>query len=494
MKTNDYLLLSGTLAYSLLFFEQGSGINFLIFNLVIVALFVIRSRELLVTKKWLLTASLCCVSAVGIVLHTSSLAIFANITGLLILSGLSYNIKTSALFSLLFSCYSTVSVFIQITLDAIQRQSNRVKQASDKRSYRVYTILAVGLVALIFFALYKQANPLFAENTKWINLDFISMNWLLFTLGGFILVYALFYHKTIGMVEEWEQALPITLLNPLTTNVMRFEYERLAGVLLFVLLNLMLLVLNFGDIQTIWFNGVLPKGVSHSDFVHNGVGVLIFSIIIAVGLILYLYRSNFVEVKKSKALNTLIFIWILQNLVMLYSTACRNHFYIHDYNLTYKRIGVYVWLCMAVFGLAILFWQIKKQKSGWYLLKTNFGLWFMVVSLSALVNWDLVITRFNLSNKPIKEVDLFYLVHLSDSVIPDLIQVVKNKSLDEKKETGNKAYEHYYGNNYQRDFKTALTEKITHYANNRHTGWQSWNYRNRAIDEAIVKLTTKNKK
>ena len=112
MKTNDYLLLSGTLAYSLLFFEQGSGINFLIFNLVIVALFVIRSRELLVTKKWLLTASLCCVSAVGIVLHTSSLAIFANITGLLILSGLSYNIKTSALFSLLFSCYSTVSVFI----------------------------------------------------------------------------------------------------------------------------------------------------------------------------------------------------------------------------------------------------------------------------------------------------------------------------------------------------------------------------------------------
>ncbi|MGV2480788.1 UNVERIFIED_CONTAM: DUF4173 domain-containing protein, partial [Salmonella enterica subsp. enterica serovar Weltevreden] len=82
----------------------------------------------------------------------------------------------------------------------------------------------------------------------------------------------------------------------------RYETERYAGLLLFVLLNLMLVVLNLGDIQTLYFNGGLPPNVSHSDFVHNGVGILILSILIATSLIMYLSRKEFDAVKNNKAL------------------------------------------------------------------------------------------------------------------------------------------------------------------------------------------------
>ena len=80
--------------------------------------------------------------------------------------------------------------------------------------------------------------------------------------------------------------------------------------LLFILLNVMLVILNIGDIQTLYFNGGLPKGVTHSDFVHSGVGVIILSIVIATSLIMYLFRKEFTKVKNNKVLSDFVYLWI----------------------------------------------------------------------------------------------------------------------------------------------------------------------------------------
>ena len=133
------------------------------------------------------------------------------------------------------------------------------------------------------------------------------------------------------------------------------------------------------SIQTLYFNGGLPKGVTHSDFVHSGVGVIILSIVIATSLIMFLFRKEFATVKNNKVLSAFVYLWILQNVVMLSSTAFRNQIYIHDFNFTYKRIGVYVWLVLAVLGLLIMFWKIYKKQSNWYLIRTNVAVWFTVL-------------------------------------------------------------------------------------------------------------------
>ena len=79
MKTNDYLLLIATGAYSFLFYQQNAGINFLIFNIVLLAILVIKNKKLLSYNKWLWSASLCLISAGCIFFHSSALSIIGNI-------------------------------------------------------------------------------------------------------------------------------------------------------------------------------------------------------------------------------------------------------------------------------------------------------------------------------------------------------------------------------------------------------------------------------
>lgn len=487
MKKNDYLLLTATAAYSFLFFRQNAGINFLIFNLIFLSILLFRNASLRKNKKWLWAAMMSLVSSICVFIHSSDLSILANIFSLFLVSAFSFNSITSAIFSFWFTVYSIVSSMVFMIIDTVNRAQTKSDNLSGKKGYKLLAVLIVVILAVMFFAMYKDANPLFAENTKWINLDFISFQWIAFTLGGFILMYGLFYHRSIKPIESWENKLSLNnVINQNIGRMKQYEAERFAGVLLFVLLNLMLLILNAGDIQTLYFNGGLPKGITHSDFVHNGVAVIILSIIVATSLMMFLYRREFNELKNNKTLSLLIYAWLIQNLVMLSSTAFRNQIYIHDYNFTYKRIGVYVWLVLAAIGLVIMYWKIQKHRSNWFLIKTNVAVWFSVLTLGSCVNWDKLITNYNITNKPIQEVDFHYLFSLSDTNIPELIEVTKHenfKDIDPKLKiyTARSSRDYYYAETYSQ----LLTEKIRDYIAQRVDSWKSYDLREQEVFNSI---------
>ncbi|MBI3520567.1 MAG: DUF4173 domain-containing protein [Bacteroidetes bacterium] len=488
MKTNDYLLLTATGAYSFLFYQQNAGINFLLFTIILLTILVIKNKKLLSYKKWIWSALLCLLSATCVFIHSSALSIIANIFSLLLLSAVSFNVATSSLFSFAFSCYSVISSVVYIIIDSILRFQPKPTEQPAKRGYKAFATVIVLMISVLFFALYKGSNPLFAENTKWINLDFISISWIFFTISGFILTYAFLYHRTIQPMESWENKLPLSNTSFIeeTSTIKQYETERYAGLLLFALLNLMLVILNAGDIQTLYFNGGLPKGVTHSDFVHNGVGVIIFSIVIATSLIMFLYRKEYSSVKHNKLLTGFVYLWIFQNIVMLSSTAFRNQIYIHDFNFTYKRIGVYVWLMLAVFGLCIILWKIYKKRSNWYLIRTNVAVWFTVLVLSSLVNWDKLITTYNIQNKPLDQVDFYYLFSLSDANIPELIAITKKPEFVSfngklKNYTSSFYRERYYSETYRQ----LLNLKITHYLSDYTNDWRSFDLRDQQIVESI---------
>lgn len=487
MKTNDRLLILATAVYSYLFYEQNAGINFLLFNLLFAGILLYRNKELVKQKNWLLALVLCLVSATCIVLYSSALAIIANCFSLLLLSAFALDKKTSFLFSFLFSGYSVISSFVYMLIDASIRSQNTQNQSPGKeRGYRLVTIFVVLLLCILFYIMYQQANPLFAENTKSINFSFISFSWLFFTAFGFILLYGLFYHRTIESIVHWENQLPHKTTVPDEQKKPKYSLELSAGILLFVFLNLMLVILNVGDIQTIWFSGVLPKGVTHSTFVHNGVGILILSILVATGLIMFLCRNNFNELKNSKILKALIFLWLFQNLIMLFSTASRNQMYIQDYNLTYKRVGVYVWLLLAAIGLVLSFIKVKYERSNWYLIRTNVSVWFCLLVLGSTINWDVWITRYNLNSKPITEVDLYYLLELSDSNIPELLALSREKRF----ELVNGKLKNFTSEAASRDlkitYKSLLMNKIKYYHENYEPSWQSWDFADQRINSALT--------
>ncbi len=489
MKTNDYLLLTAGGAYSFLFYQQNAGINFLLFTMVLLSVLVIKNKKLISSKKWIWSAMLCLLSSVCVFLHSSALSIMANIVSLLLVSAFSFNVATSALFSFLFGCFSVLSSLVYIVIDTIVRFQPKEDQPVSKKGYKAIATVLVFVLCILFFMMYKGSNPLFAENTKWINFDFISIQWIFFTLGGFLLVYALLYHKTIKPLEVWENNLSLSNTSFIETelNKKRTETEQYAGLLLFIVLNVMLVILNAGDIQTLYFRGGLPKNISHSDFVHNGVGLIILSIVIATSLIMFLYRKEFAEVKNNKMLSAFVYLWIFQNIVMLSSTAFRNQIYIHEFNFTYKRIGVYVWIILAAVGLVIMFWKIYKKHSNWYLIRTNISVWFSVLVLSSMVNWDKLITQYNIQNKPLAQVDFYYLFSLSDANIPELIAV-----------TNSPEYKALHANlkNYQadifsrqryEDYGELLHDKIEHFLSGYTNDWRSFDKRDQQILESIYK-------
>lgn len=484
MKKSDYFLITATLAYSYLFYKQNAGVNFLLFNLFMISGFALRDKQLLKQPKWLWAAALTLISACGIFIHSSALAIIGNICGLLVVSGLSFNTKTSFLFNFIFSLLSETASLVYIIIDMVYRKVEPVAdEKKKKRNYKIVAVLISLVLGLLFLAMYRNANPLFAENTKWINLDFLSAEWIGFTIAGFLLVYPMVYHKTVPQTEQWENNLPEMNALPKTENLSRYETERFGGILLFAILNLMLVILNIGDINTIWLNGALPKGITHSDFVHNGVGMIILSIVLATSLMMFLFRSNFDQIKNSKMLKWLVYVWVLQNLLMLFSTAWRNQIYIHAYNLTYKRMGVYIWLGLAAIGLLITIIKIWKEKSNWYLIKSNFALWISVLCISGILNWDLIITRYNIGNKDLHNIDFYYLFTLSDSNLPELLAVTKEK------EFGNlnshlKDFTADY-RNYHRDYLSLLNKKIEHFLSDYKSDWRSYDLRDQRIMNAL---------
>jgi hypothetical protein len=494
MKKNDYLLLIATLAYSVLFYQQNAGINYLLFNLIILSIFLVRNNNLLKSKNWIWAAILCLVSSISIFINSSALSIIANISSLLILSAFSFNTKTSSLFSFTFSAFSMASSVVYIIIDCIKRIQVKPNSTENKKGYKILATIIVLFLSILFFNMYKSSNPLFAENTKWINLDFISFKWISFTIGGFIICYALFYHRTIEPIEKWENDL-LLYNKPFIEDEKKqklYETEHYAGLLLFIVLNLMLVILNVGDIQVLYLNFGLPKDVSHADFVHNGVGIIIFSIILATSLMMYLFRNNFTTIKNNKTLQFLSYIWIIQNIIMLSSTALRNKIYIHEYAFTYKRVGVYIWLLLAVLGLCILLYKILKNKSNWYLIKTNVAIWFSVLTISSVFNWDKIITNYNINNKPLKKVDFQYLFSLSDSNIPELIEVVNRPDFSSiNPQLRKRNYEEFEQNYDKKRYLNRLNGKIYHYLSYYKKDWRSYDLRDKEIIESIYPNTQK---
>jgi hypothetical protein len=486
MKTNDYLLTASVGLYSFLFYQQNAGINFVIFNMLLIIFLVVRNMNLLSSPKWIWAALMALLSSACIVIHSSALSIFANVVSLLLLSAFSFSIATSSIFSFLFSIFTIMSSIVFVIIDAVRRSSENKNNPGQEKNYKWLGIVIVVFIALLFFGMYKNSNPLFAEYTKWINLDFVSIGWFFFTVGGFFLMYSFFYHRSIGPIQRWENGLRTALQPVADPESGKLETEKISLITLFTLLNLMLLVINIGDINTILLNGKLPEGIKHSDFVHSGVGTLIFSIVLAIAIIMYFLRGQLNFHKGKGLFKFLILLWIFQNLLMLASTSFRNHLYISEYTLTYKRIGVYVWLALAMAGLVITGIKIYYNKTNWYLIKSNFAVWFSILSLSCVIDWDLLITRYNLQNKPSHQIDYYYLFSLSETNIPELLDYCQKRIVTETKpvprsENERNTYQYYS----QFDYLNLLNYKIERYIRDYNKDWRSWDLRDERILTAL---------
>ncbi len=432
MKKNDWALIISVFLYSILFYKQTAGINFLLFNTVLLVLLIHINTRLLKSKIWVSLALSSLVSSYFIYVYGSSLAIVTNLFSLFILSALSMNVRTSFLTALFLSICSVGSSFVRMFIDWIKRKSVPITENYNRPIYvKVFLFIIPLLIAIVFFLFYQNANPLFYDFTKDINLNFISIGWTFFTYSGLLLLYGFFHNGILPFIVEKDQNILLELSpeiasrNNFFSELMRTDTENISGIVLFAMLNLLLLLVNTLDLNYLWFDGNLPKGINHKAFVHDGIGTLITSIIVAIVILLFYFRGELNYYKQNKWLIILAYAWIAQNAFMIFSTAYRNNMYIQESGLSYKKIGVYVYLILTLIGLTTTFIKVFKLKTNWYLFRVNAAVYFYILILSCTFNWDTIITDFNIKQHDVehKKLEKYLLLDLSFKNLPQLLSL-----------------------------------------------------------------------
>ncbi len=90
MKNNKLFVVMTTVIYSYLFYAQYAGINFLLFNILLIALLFFKDKGQASKSSWLLAVAGSLLSAFFVFWWGTCLTVVANICSLLVLAGLSF--------------------------------------------------------------------------------------------------------------------------------------------------------------------------------------------------------------------------------------------------------------------------------------------------------------------------------------------------------------------------------------------------------------------
>lgn len=475
MKTKDIICLIGAFVFSFLFYQQSWGINFGLFSLFLIGALAIATLQATKHKNWWWSVAAVMFAAVCMGLYGNALCFITLLLAWMFLAGYTVSPQSAAVVVIAqagISFLSSAPKTIKGWRIAHARKGDKTGLANHWYIY----ILVIGIF-LLFVLLYSFASKSFSEVLKKIDLSFISFGGILTTLLGYYLCTVFVRHQRINSIdrEEKKWAAPlIALLPPYTDGfTSRQQIDRKAGGLLLILLNLLLLIVNLADISFLADGISNPNEYNFSEMVHQGVGALIASIVIAVAILLYLFRGQLNFDKKAKTLFILALLWVLQNLVLVATSGLKNSLYIHFVDgLTYKRIGVFYYLLLSCIGLFFTAYKLYAKKPNWYLVRTNFVVFFGVMVLSCAVNWDTLIARYNIQKAVAeqKDPDMFYIGTLSATNLPLLAQWAEGLKNNPKNLHN---YTPFQVNELISRWSTKTEIFLKH---EYHEGWPSWNY------------------
>lgn len=502
-KIKFIVLISGTLLFTYLFWKQGFGLNFGIFNIFITSCVFGFYKDAVKSKPVILTLIGIFITSSMIVIYGSTLAFVMYLISVLLLIGFLHQptLKLS-----LFAILSSVNDYFNSFRGMKKDFNPEHKTSKTSKAFFRFVKLAIVpvLILIIFFVIFRAANPVFNELTDIFFekigdffqkfFEYISFGAILFTLWGFtIIAWIVFNHKN-SYFQNIEQKFTEKIFrkkiarqkinftdeskrnNPQIFNLkLSLKNEYRAAVMLVLMINFLLLVVNIIDIDWIWFGFVYDGTVNLMQFVHEGTYLLILSILLSMGIMLYFFRKNLNFYPKSEILKILSYIWIFQNAILAVSVMLRNYHYINNFDLAYKRIGLIVFLILVIFGLFTLFNKIRNQKSGYYLFRVNTWAAYLVMVIMTFANWDNIIAKYNLTSKNNDNIDVNFILKLSDNTLPVIIE---NRDI-------------IFSNPENYDYTEEYNHKIIRFKNDYEKNtWQSWNYADYKAYNYILNFNT----
>lgn len=437
------ILLVTTLAYDLLFWKQPIGVNLGIYAALIASALGARYGWSGLSVPARVCGAGLAIAVFFTLWHHSVVSIIAGFVCLFLFAAFAHEPRLKSMY------YAIAHAIANFFMSPVGGSSAIGEMLEDRRGartgWRWFKLGIIPVVLLVvYFQIYRVANPRFDHFTagfleglfNWLEKFFTSIftPHTIFLLFAFALSAALLFRFAPGLVAGHESHWTELLLRkrvkrghwlaPLSMNAL--ERERKTGLILLVLLNVLLVVVNAIDIGWVWFGFEVPEDFSLKQFVHEGTWLLIISILLSMAILLRLFSGNQNFYRRSRPLRALAFAWIIQNFILGISVFLRNYHYIHFHGLAYKRIGVIVFLGLVLVGLVTLFLKIRDRKSFYHLLRVNAWAAFAAFIGLTTVNWDMVITRYNLGHWNQGEIDVDNYLAMSDKVLP-LLYANKDK-------------------------------------------------------------------
>lgn len=410
MKTHQLIPLT-TVLFVILFYGEDMGLNFGILGIVYALLTLCKTPERNRNRIFLVLFVTSFLSSLAFAWYGDFASFLAVFTSLFLFGFKSQNKDLKSLFVIPVFAINFVT-FIYRVLQLDEWLPQRKTSAVLKKI--ISMVVIPFFFILIFFGVYTHASKHFYGFMSNFSFDFNL--WELFALAciGFFIAFNFWNFKIYNFIFSWNHLLKNDFQNEDKIHKPVYTFLdvtalRTSGIISLAALNTLLLVFicTFNYEQFVQ----IPKTPNQlSGETHELVNAVILSIIMAICIILFYFKGYFNFDAKANFLKVLAKIWIFLNAVLVLSAITKNLEYIINFGLTYKRMGVFAFLILAIIGLIVTYIKIQKQKTNAFLFNTMIWFFYATVLVCSYINWGSIATQYNIINK---KGDLKYLESLN---------------------------------------------------------------------------------
>ncbi|MNK67858.1 hypothetical protein D3C87_872040 [compost metagenome] len=403
------IILACTAVFILLFYNESVGINISIFGVLLTLLISYFFQEKFVDRSHLVLVMTSILSCFAFAWYGDAASFFALALSILFLQFKTQDgqLKMLQVFPLI-----VLNGFTSVGRIFIFNQWLPERKIHNDFAKKLIAFVVIPVIFLgLFFIVYSFGSNHFSSLFTDYELDINLPQLIAMCILGFYISFSFWNYWVPDACYEFNPKLNndfsdiSEVKNQSTFSFLDLDFERKSGEITLFLLNIMLLVF-IGTYNYEQFFEVVEKTNLSAD-THERVNAVIFSILMAVGVILFYFKGGFNFDEKAKTLKNLAKVWLALNVILIVSAMIKNTEYVSFYGLTYKRLGVYAFLVLAIIGLVVSFQKINRQKTNAFLFNQMVWYFYGTIILCSYINWGNLITNYNISvNKGVEPVFL----------------------------------------------------------------------------------------
>ncbi len=329
------------------------------------------------------------------------------------------------------------------------------------------------ILAAVFVSLFAAANPLIEIALRSIDFAVLLQFLDLWRIGFWMIVAIVVWAMLRPRLKRRGARSQARALMIVPTRNAPLGYASLLRAL--VLFNVLFAVQTLLDLVYLWGGADLPDHMSHAEYAHRGAYPLIATALLAAGFVLVAMRRGGPG-DQSPLIRGLVHAWIGQNILLCLSSMLRLGLYVEVYSLTELRVAAGLWMGLVAIGLFLILLRILLSRSNAWLIAMNLASLFVVVYISAFIDFPDIIARFNVAHS--QEItaegpplDLDYLSSLGPSAIPAIdlyLRMLPDQLIDKRNQA--LAIRYYLVRDFER----------------RRRDWRNWTFRGARLETYLL--------